>query len=157
MIRIGFTGTRYGLASPQRVALFDLIDKLLLRTGKGITLPCIAHHGLCLGGDDEFHDVMRTLPGARTVGHPGPDWPDGKWCSQALCDETLARQPYMVRNAAIVAAVEVMIAAPLQDEPARGGTWATVGMARRALRAGKLRELYVIGRDGQLLDHARWP
>lgn len=153
MIRIGFTGTRHGLSAEQRRAMQRLIVDTLLVAGPG---PFIAHHGLCLGGDDEFHDSVRPLPGAHIVGHPGPDWPDGKWCSQALCDETLARQPYMVRNAAIVAAVEVMIAAPLEDGPASGGTWATIRMARRALRDGRLRELHVVGRDGQLLDHTRW-
>lgn len=63
-----------------------------------------------------------------------------------------------LRNAAIVAAAQILIAAPLQDEPQRrGGTWATIGVARRALRDGKLRALYVVGRDGQMLDHSRWP
>ena len=32
----------------------------------------------------------------------------------------------------------------------------TIGMARRALRAGKLQALYVVGRDGELLEWEGW-
>ncbi len=51
----------------------------------------------------------------------------------------------------------IMIAAPFENEPQkRGGTWATIGMARRALKAGTLGKLYVVGRGGELLRHEEW-
>lgn len=157
-IQLGFTGTRYGMTEAQHTALLDLIDTLLVRPEEQATLPCVAHHGLCVGGDEEFHAAIRPLPGSRIIGHPGPDWPNGRWSARiADCDEVREPEPYMCRNAAIVAASLVMIAAPYEDKPQQwGGTWSTVRMSMRALKRGKLRELYVIGRKGQLLDHEAW-
>ena len=61
----------------------------------------------------------------------------------------------MRRNADIVAASRVMLAAPYEDTPQpRGGTWGTIAMARKALAAGKLDRLIVVGRDGRLLEPA---
>lgn len=156
MIHLGFTGTRHGLTDEQRLRVLLLVHDLAY--GHALT----AHHGLCVGADAEFHDMVRAVahavPAYAIIGHPGPDWPSGKLCAAVECDQLLAPLPHMKRNSAIVAASHVMIAAPFEDEPQpRGGTWATIGMARRALRQGKLRDLCVVGRGGELLDHARWP
>lgn len=156
-LSIGFTGTRQGMSPDQWRGVADLIDRLLVRQHDDITIPCVVRHGLCVGGDAEFHEIVRPLPGSHIIGHPGPEWPHGELCARVECDEVMPPQPYPVRNAAIVESSQVMIAAPyeLEMQP-RGGTWMTVRMALRALRTGKLRELYVVGRDGQLLDHGRW-
>lgn len=153
-MHVGFTGTRRGMSPAQHARVTLEIDRL-----GDIDIGFATHHGLCVGADEEFHYIVRVLPRVRIVGHPGPDWPTGELCARITdCDEVLAPAPYMRRNAAIVAASQVMIAAPYEDVPQpRGGTWATIGMARRALRDGKLRELYVVGRSGELLDHTRWP
>ena len=149
-LSIGFTGTRYGMAPGQRQALLDLIDQLLVFPPY-TTFPCEVHHGMCVGADEDFHRIMREIPGAHIVGHPGPTWPDGKWSADVLCDETVERRPYMRRNADIVAAAHVMIATPFGDEPqASGWTWSTI---RMALRSVKLNKLYVIGRDGKMLTN----
>lgn len=149
-MHIGFTGTRFGMTEPQRRSVADRIDLLA-------DIRC-AHHGLCVGADAEFHEICRAraIP---VAGHPGPDWPSGELCARIdSCSSMFERAGHMKRNSAIVAAVQIMIAAPYENEPqARGGTWATIGMARRALRRGTLKELYVVGRDGSLLDHTRWP
>lgn len=165
-LHVGFTGTRHGMSEPQRRAVADRLTVL----ADIHRVPIVAHHGCCVGADEEFHEICRQPDiRARIIGHPGPDWPDGELCARVLCDETRPPGAYMKRNAAIVTASRIMIAAPLQDDPIRGalgtgrraavwgGTWRTIGMARRALRAGKLRELYVVGRDGKLLDHGAWP
>ncbi len=152
-MHIGFTGTRYGMSELQIEEVCGLLDDTL--TLHGFT----AHHGLCVGADAQYHDICRSPRGGPVtiVGHPGPDWPDGKLCAHVLCDETRPPQSHMKRNAAIVGASQIMIATPLQNEPQpRGGTWSTIRMALRALRTGKLRELHVVGRDGTLLDHTRW-
>lgn len=152
MIHIGFTGTREGMSQPQLDALRDLLDETLGLNG------FTAHHGDCVGADEQFHALCREPRGGQVTihGHPGPE--GGRFRAYCNCDTLSQPDHYMKRNAAIVAASQIVIAAPLQDEPQpKGGTWATIRMALRALRRGTLRELYVVGRDGVELDHARWP
>lgn len=159
---IGFTGTRHGMSTEQR----DAVDAIVAEMFGAVT----AHHGLCVGADEEFQAITRVR-GIDVIGHPGPDWPHGDLCARVVCLDVLDPLPHMKRNAAIVAASSIMIAAPHEPEPqpcggtwgtelarppTRGGTWATIGMARKALRAGKLQRLYVVGRNGQLMDHERW-
>lgn len=148
-MHIGFTGTRHGMSGRQ----FSRVTREVERLATG---DVVAHHGLCVGADAEFHRLMRRFDGAEIDGHPGPD---GHLRAQdVLCDWVHDPAPYMARNADIVAASHVMIAAPYEDTPQpRGGTWATIKMARAALAAGKLRELIVVGRGGELLDQAAWP
>lgn len=142
-LHVGFTGTRFGMTTEQFRAVRRLIP----------TGPFTAHHGDCVGADAEFHEICTGL--ATIEVHPGPISDLSAGCPGHVRHDP---RSHMVRNAAIVAASQVMIAAPPQDDPqSRGGTWATIGMARRALRAGKLRELYVVGRGGQLLRHEEWP
>lgn len=144
MMHVGFTGTRLGMTTEQ----FEAVRSLVLSIG-----PLIAHHGDCVGADAEFHEICTGL--ATIEVHPGPIGDLSAGCRGHVRHDP---QPHMKRNAAIVAVSQVMIAAPPVDEPqSRGGTWATIGMARRALRACMLRELYVVGRDGQLLNHEEWP
>jgi hypothetical protein len=157
MLHIGFTGTRVGLTPAQ---LRGVKDAILDRIGGGF----VAHHGDCVGADCEFHRLCRgSWPGpVRIIAHPGP--PSG-WSAGCEADEWRAPKLYMVRNRNIVDMQDadgpdsrLMIAAPLELEPQpRGGTWGTIKIARRALAAGRLRELVVVGRDGELLDHTRWP
>ncbi len=57
----------------------------------------------------------------------------------------------MRRNADIVNESTVMIAAPFEDvEQTSGGTWRTIGMARK-----KLRPLVIVWRDGHV-TRERW-
>lgn len=152
MIHLGYTGTRFGMSALQ----WTRVHALAVDLTAGV--PFTAHHGLCVGGDAEFHSIVRGLPLSHVVGHPGPNWPDGGLCARITdCDEVMEPAPHMRRNAAVVAAAKIMIGAPYEDEPqARGGTWRTIGMARRALKCGLLGSLHVVGRDGQLLDHGAW-
>lgn len=150
---VGFTGTRHGLSQAQGHRVASIVDEAC-RALRGRDV--IAHHGLCVGADEDFHAIMRER-GWHVIGHPGPDWPDGPLCAYTICGNTVEPLPHMKRNAAIVAASHIMIAAPLESTPQpRGGTWATICMALRALRAGKLQALYVVGRNGELLDHGGW-
>lgn len=118
-----------------------------------------AHHGLCVGADSQFHGLCREPRGGPVtiVGHPGPDWPDGELCAWLACDHMESPLKNMQRNRAIVDSSNFMIAAPQFNDPQlRGGTWATIRMALRALRSQRLVALYVVGRDGKLLDHKGW-
>lgn len=157
LLHIEFTGTRRGMTQSQ----LDVVVRLVRDSGASY-----AHHGCCVGADQQFHIVARAA-GIWIVGHPGPGWPNGPLCARVICDEVCESAPYGIRNRAIVDAASyseenlrshgVVIAAPYEDTPQpRGGTWSTILMALRALRAGKIKALHVVGRDGQLLDHTRW-
>lgn len=158
-LHIGCTATRHGMSPAQIVTATRLIEDLLTERMILVGERFVAHHGCCVGGDSDFHEILRRSfdAYAHIVGHPGPDWPDGPLCARVECDEVIPPAQYMVRNRAIVASSQVMIAAPLERWPAaRGGTRATVSMAIQALRTGKLRATHIVGRDGRLLDHADW-
>lgn len=148
MMHVGFTGTRRGMSRAQLDAVRYLLDEVLLLNG------FIAHHGDCIGADEEFHRICREPRGGPVaiVIHPSTHH------LRAFCegDEVLDPMPPLERNRAIVAASDVMIAAPL-DERMRGGTWATIRKARTALQRGRLGALYVIGRGGRLLDDQTRP
>lgn len=148
MIHVGFTGTRLGLSDAQRRTIITFLQDL------GGDAILRVHHGDCIGADAEFHEIVRMLPRTRIVKHPGPL---GKFSAGCEADETREPKPNMPRNRDIVAASHVMIGAPYENEPQpRGGTWATIQMARAALKRGEMRALYVVGREGQLLDHGEW-
>jgi hypothetical protein len=94
-----------------------------------------AHHGDCIGADEEFHYLCIQHDIAVTI-HPPEDPRLRAFCPGALY--MLPPRPYLVRNREIVNSVNVMIAAPKEtEEPmtARGqGTWSTVRYARKAER-----------------------
>lgn len=152
MLHIGFSGTRVGMTESQ---LFRMGREIWARIPTtGLT---VFHHGDCVGADRQFNYAAMELPRTRLriVAHPGP--PSG-WSARCDVDERRPCKPYMVRNRDIVSESHIMIAAPYEREPQpRGGTWGTIAIARQALAAGRLRELVVVGRDGELLDHTRWP
>jgi len=86
-------------------------------------------HGLCIGADLQFHGIVRTL-GWYVIGHPPIDVVHMAQCE---CDELLAPEKHMRRNKAIVMASDWMYGAPYEmQEQERGGTWATIRMARKA-------------------------
>lgn len=147
MKHIGFTGTRHGMTARQlhyvSWAIEDSLDDADL-----VSPPAFwAHHGDCVGADREFHDLVRerfACVGALVHVHPGPDGEHRANCDGDIVSPVL---PHMRRNRVIVELCPVMIAAPYEDvEQDRGGTWATIRMARRAKR-----KLYVVARDGRLL------
>ena len=141
-LHIGFSGTRYGMTEAQSDAVVDLLDETLRLHG------FIAHHGDCVGADAQFHRICRAPRGGPVAIEVHPGLP--KW--RAWCQGDMAHRPalYRERNRAIVDACSVIIAAPYENEPQpRGGTWATI---RMALKAKHRPTLYVVGREGQLLD-----
>lgn len=153
MASVGFSGSRLGMTPAQLDGVREVLDDWIGLHG------FTAHHGLCVGADAQFHEMCREPRGGAVtiVGHPGPDWPDGELCAWLQCDQVMDPSPHMHRNQTIVRFAHYMIAAPPCDEPQRkGGTWATIRMALRALRSQRLVALYVVGRDGRLLDHKGW-
>lgn len=139
MRHIGFTGTRYGMTDVQRMRVVLEVERFA-----DDSLGVVGHHGDCVGADAQFHEIVRVLPGGYLVGHLPVNESDRAFCT---FDEVRQALPYMKRNAQIVAAANVMIAAPFEmTEQDRGGTWRTIGMARRAKKS-----LVIVLPDGSVM------
>jgi hypothetical protein len=138
--QLGFTGTRHGMTAAQRAAVVELLDELAPATG------FVAHHGDCVGADAEFHDLCRERPSSFIVIHPGPIT-DLEHQAHRVGDERREPLPHMRRNKNIVLASDVIIATPFEDlEQEYGGTWRTIGMARKAKR-----QLAIVWRHGRII------
>lgn len=133
MIHIGFTGTRHGWRPKQNDAVMGVLldtrlagDDTALRFYGG---RCTLHSGDCLGADAEMHRLATGIAW-KTVGHIPSDPTHRAFLDY---DEVRKPLPYMQRNAAIVESAKYMLATPYEmTEQQRGGTWATIRMARRA-------------------------
>jgi hypothetical protein len=138
ILRLGFTGTRAGLAPAQLDALLALVLRLA---------PHEAHHGCAVGADGQLHRLLRPhLPDCRIVGHPCTVVRDQDAGALAGCDELREVLPPLERNRNIVAACDVLLAAPRGNvEERRSGTWATV---RCGLKAGK--DVRLVYPDGEV-------
>lgn len=121
-MEVGFTGTKIGTSDPQLGSLIEIVEGLDFEK---------AHHGDCLGADEEFHVILRTVAEhIKITGHI----PDDS-SQRALCDFDEERDPYpyLVRNHHIVDASDLMIACPNGTKEIRrgSGTWATIRYARK--------------------------
>ena len=129
---IGFTGTRQGMTPRQHEIV-----------GAMVRSSCTeAHHGDCIGADEEFHGICVGAH-VKVIIHP-PE--KRKW--RAFCKGiVLPEKDYLIRNRDIVDACELLIAAPKEQEepaPTRGqGTWSTVRYAR-----GKRRPCAIVKPSG---------
>lgn len=146
---LGFTGSRHSLTDVQ-VRLVTALVLEFLRLHRVVE----ARHGCCTGGDEVFHDVC-ALRDVRLVGHPtSTRWVSRRWISSRLvseCDELLPPIAPLDRNRRIVDVSRSIIAAPATSTSApRSGTWATIRLARAAVRAGSLLSLHVVTPDGVL-------
>lgn len=136
---IGFTGPQTGMTTQQRAKLF----KLLLTNAPNIAA---AHHGDCVGGDEEFHDMCVQLRIPEIYIHPPIENSKRAWCGMNS-DGTAMRlkhttiyllptKPFLERDADIARQCTTLFATPAQAvEVQRSGTWATI---RYAKKHGKL-------------------
>jgi hypothetical protein len=114
----GLTTTRHGMSGEQKAAMRTF---LLGSIGE-------LHHGLCVGGDADGHQIAREF-GYWIVGHPPTS---AALRANLSCDEMRPAKPYLVRNKHIVDETIALIAAPSEpEEQPRGGTWSTVRYARK--------------------------
>ncbi|HEV7559639.1 MAG TPA: hypothetical protein VGO00_29385 [Kofleriaceae bacterium] len=128
------------MTDAQRVAVAAILDEVAVT---------VAHHGDCVGADGEFHDLARARPGSFIVIHPGPTT-DADHAGKTA-DERREPMNHMKRNKTIVAESNFVIATPFEDvEQEFGGTWKTIGMARKAKRP-----LAIVMRDGTV-TRERW-
>jgi hypothetical protein len=127
---VGYTGSRAGMTEAQK----RVIDIFFCDNDVSE-----AHHGDCIGGDEDFHEICRhhAIP---VVLHPPEDERLRAFCQGAVREEK--PHPYLIRNKHIVNAVDLLLAAPKEEfEPdaMRGqGTWSTVRYARRSLKPMRL-------------------
>ncbi len=121
-MEVGFTGTQTGTGDDQLGSLIEIVEGLDFEK---------AHHGDCIGADEEFHVVLRTVaPHVKITGHIPDD--DSK---RAFCDFDILRDPwpYLVRNHHIVDDADLMIACPngITEIKRGSGTWATIRYTRK--------------------------
>lgn len=147
MLSIGFTGTRHGMNILQIAAVTDIV-----RDASDWHDHIDAHHGDCRGADAGFHAIVQVLRGHASwsiIVHPATRSEYRAFCQGG---NILKPKPFMARNQDIVDTSTVMIAAPAEaTEQQRGGTWATIRMARKA---GK--PLAIVLPSGEVVKD-RWP
>lgn len=125
--KIGFTGTREGLSEYQKDEVVCWLREIQ---------PTEVHHGMCRGGDTDFHLLVLEgldahegiVTDCKIIGHPPINKKD---YVRVTCDEYREEKDYLVRNKEIVDSVETLIACPLGEETLRSGTWSTVRYARK--------------------------
>lgn len=146
MIHVGFTGTQRGMTDAQGERVLELLHHRSF----------YAHHGCCIGSDQQFDLIARSCMGLRGfVFHPC-DLPLKQFAFRRdiLRDAVRPVKKPLVRNWDIVEESGMMVATPGEMVPQiRSGTWATV---RAALREGK--PLAIVFPNGAIAyDGAPWP
>lgn len=131
-MRIGYTGTQRGMTGDQKHVAVNLLSQ---RDGE-------FHHGDCIGGDSDAHDIVINLPYWIVI-HP----PINK-SKRAFKKAHEFREPedYLARNRGIVDETERLVATPGEfEEQLRSGTWSTIRYARKLRRP-----IWIIFPDGSV-------
>lgn len=137
MMKLGFTGTRRGMTPAQREAFRKMVLDLQ---------PTEFHHGDCVGADAEAHDcVAELVPSCKRVVHP-PVAHENR--AHRTGDETREPKTQLARNRDIVGDTDLLVGASVSDAPlATGGTWYTIGYAKKRGKPAK-----VLWPDGRVTD-----
>lgn len=141
-LSVGFTGTRQGMSDKQKKVV-----EIILKT----FIPMIdkAHHGWCIGADEEFDDLCHNAPvEIPTVGWPASDVKPEYVSQKTPRPGTILHpaSPALLRNEEIVNRSDLLIATPLTHETQRSGTWATV---RYAYKNNK--QIFLVLRNGNVI------
>lgn len=136
MIKIGFSGTRFGMTAAQKSRLEEEL-RVLLKEDPNIEF----HHGDCVGADDEAHETAKAMC-MYIIIHP-PE--NSSLRAFRAGDEMREPYPYIVRDRNIVYESQILIAAPkTENEKLRGsGTWATIRFAKK-----QNKKVIIINPDG---------
>jgi hypothetical protein len=123
LVRIGFTGTRYGMSDKQKLAVKQLFDYTTVEE---------FHHGDCVGADEEAV-LIAGRPNIVIHSHP----PKAKRLRAYAGGHVVhPEKNYADRNHDIVNQCDFLIACPEEmTEQPRGSTWSIVRYARRVGRA----------------------
>lgn len=147
-MRIGFTGTRHGMAPAQANRFYAYVCEH----------PDFEefHHGDCIGADSEAADAIRDVltsedpgPAIKVVCHPPAD--QTHRAHNPHYDEIREPKTHFARNRDIVDETDCLVACPcdMAEQP-KGGTWYTVGYARKR---GK--PVVIIWPDGTITEEKR--
>ena len=122
-IDIGMTGTKLGWTLAQKKEFATRLSYLPY-------LVHNAHHGDCIGTDENFHDFLRqSFPSVFIVVHP-PTNP--KYRAFKKGDLIKKPLPYLKRNGNIIKEAELMFAFPRGfTEELRSGTWQAIRTTRK--------------------------
>jgi hypothetical protein len=127
-MRVGVTATQQGLTERQKT----LVRARLIALGCGEL-----HHGDCIGGDADIHEIALDL-GIQVIIHPPRNESKRAFCEGAI--EVKPAYDYLVRNRHIVQDTEHLIGCPhSRKEVLRSGTWSTI---RYACNTGKSFDIY---------------
>jgi hypothetical protein len=134
-IKVGFTGSRYGMQEIQEEKLIELLKE------KGLDE---FHHGDCIGSDKIAHEAIRKhFSNAKIFVHPPKQKRNRAFC---IGDYKAPEKEYIVRNHEIVDASDVVIATPKhKTELQRSGTWKTIRYAKKVNK-----DLYIIYPSGKI-------
>lgn len=123
ILSVGFTGTRHGMTKPQSLKVFSALHN-------GVSVYSDAHHGCCMGGDAEFHEMCLIL-GIPIKGHP-PSLDRFRDKSLYGFIDLATPNDYHTRDRHIVRSSDFLISAPLTRDPVpHSGTWYTTNYARK--------------------------
>jgi len=120
-MKLGVTATRDGMSDEQKQDFHDFL--IWEDVGE-------LHHGDCVGGDADAHEIAMEVGGIYIVVHPPTDPKHRAFCEG---HEIRPEKPYLERNKDIVDETEQLFAAPRDRhvEERRSGTWHTIRYARR--------------------------
>lgn len=128
-MKIGFTGTRYGMSAEQKAAL---VMFLIQESAMAHTERHQFHHGDCIGADYEAAGIAYRN-GYRVICHPPVDASHRAYVT--INSEYRKPKTHFARNRDIVNETELLIACPQYADPitpeTRGGTAYTVNYARK--------------------------
>lgn len=137
-VKIGFSGSRFGLSDMQKNILRHVVGD---KCGE-------FHHGLCVGGDADAHDIVREFKDFwKIIGHPPAN---SSLRANRICDELRPEKPYLMRNKDIVDETAFLIGMPKQQSPETGGTWYTINYCRKQLVLHPEKAGMIILRDGTI-------
>lgn len=134
-MKLGFTGTQYGMTVLQFRGVIELLEELK---------PDEVHHGDCVESDETFHKIVRLLfPKTTIIIHPPLDPKKRAFCEG---DIILEPEPYINRNHKIVIETDVLIATPrTEKEELRSGSWTTIRHSRK-----KQKPRHIINPEGEI-------
>lgn len=137
---LGFTGTRNGMTAAQRAT----VDCLLIFRFNLTE----AHHGDCLGADDEFANLCHALtPRPKIYARPGfsaKGYANDLRANNPHADVTHPEKTHFARNRDIVDVCDVLLVVPVASIPqTSGGTWYSFGYAKK-----KKKPIVVVWPDG---------
>ncbi len=130
----GFTGTRKGMTTAQKIRFRELISTL--QVAKFV-------HGDCIGADADAHRMIAIRGSIPIHKRPSNIGSRRAFCSSGVSTCSKPVDP-LLRNKKIAEDCNILIVTPSGDqEVLRSGTWATVRYARKLRR-----RIHIIFPDG---------